>query len=610
MLTEAIALALRHGTYVYDNKGILDKEKATFCFDDGDFTPNYSRKDFAASEAALLNRHIQGLQAMSPQDEHLRALGPQYVSTRLGSQNRKDALRNARKHTFLPVRPEWTDRDVEYQLTLLGTWLMREAQRNLPFGCVEAAIGFSQKSLKEREERLKVVFEYLLCSNWYAINEYRAKKFAEEKRHNPLEVLPRQYGQYPSSLVRPNCLGISAMLCGWCELAGVEYMYVNTVRDRSSTFAEMLVETIKYSLAWCQQHEITLSEGDLFAMQSQLDEFTNPHSASRFHHCVAVKMADDYWLMLDPYQELLLPISPINHRTGDSIEETYRLLCRMQNPLPGVVVQYESEDYEAIRGPADNRIQDSFLSAVDAKLYIRYFGNDPDTLFGAINLALKEGWFASFWEDSWQSCGISGSHLAFPEKKQGINHRTFYECMYGWVGASILNLASGYRFSSLEKLKAYYSANEGFAYRYRELFQTLPIILFVQQMQKYVYDEKSQYNHFVVEFGNPAFQLACNTLNHLSAWDEEFSAMVSPFDIAKFSGSQLIWHDALARWYNTDQSHQDAAWESYLISQLCKLEKYQWHFQTRQLLTYPDQEEPKDAENDERAEGSRDQEAA
>lgn len=86
--------------------------------------------------------------------------------------------------------------------------------------------------------------------------------------------------------------------------------------------------------------------------------------------------------------------------------------------------------------------------------------------------------------------------------------------------------------------------------------------------------------------------------------------MVSPFDIAKFSGSQLIWHDALARWYNTDQSHQDAEWETYLISQLCKLEKYQWHFQTRQLLTYPDQEEPKDAENDERAEGSRDHEAA
>lgn len=610
MLTEAIALALKHGTYVFDEKSIIDRENATFCFDDGDFTPNYSRKDFAATEVSILDILNSNFQTLTPQDVQLRSLGPHVMSTLFSTMHRKDALRSARKQTFLPVEAEWANREVEYELTLLGTWLMREAQRSLPFGCVEAAIGFSKKSLKEREGRIRLVFDQLLYSNWLVLNEYRTEKLGLAKRHNPLEALPRQYGQYPSSMVRPNCLGVSAMLCGWCELAGVEYMYVNTIRDRSSTLAEMFVETIKHSIAWCEEHEITIPEIDLFAMQSQLDEFRDPYSASSFHHCVAVKMADDYWLMLDPYQGILLPISPVNHRTGESIEETFKLLNRMQKPLPGIVMQYESEDYEVIRGPAENHIRDSFMSAIDAKLYIKYFGDEPDTLFGAMHVALQEGWFSSFWDDNWESCGVSSGHLTFPNKKRNINQRTFYDCMYGWVGASILNLTTSYRFSSIEKLKAYYSQDEGFAYRFRELFQVLPIIQFVQKIQKYVYDDKSEYNHFVVEFGNPAFQLACNTLNHLSAWDDEFSGLIGSFDIAKFSGSQLIWHDALARWYNTDQSQQDAEWETYLASQLSKLQMYQWHFQTRQLLTHPDQEEPDDAENDEGTEGSRDQEAA
>ncbi len=610
MLTEAIALALKYGTYVFDEHSIIDRENAIFCFDDGDFTPNYSRKDFAASEVSVLDTLNQNFQALTPQELQHRSLGPHYMSTLLGTMHRKDALRRARKQTFLPVQPEWEQREVEYELTLLGTWLMREAQRSLPFGCVEAAIGFSQKSLKEREDRIKVVFEQLKCSNWYTLNEYRAKNFAQEMRHNSLEVLPRQYGQYPSSLVRPNCLGISAMLCGWCELAGVEYMYVNTVRDRSSTLAEMFVETIKHSIEWCTENEITIPEMDLFAMQSQLEEFKTPYTANSFHHCVAVKMADDYWLMLDPYQEILLPISPVNHGSGETIDETFRLLTRMAKPLPGIVLQYESEDYEAIRGPAESHLRDSFMSAVDAKLYIKYFGDEPNRLFGAIYVALENGWFSSFWGDNWESCGVSSSHLTFPNKNRKINQRTFYDCMYGWVGASILNLTTEYRFSSIEKLKAYYSQNDGFAYRFRELFQVLPIIQLVHKMQKYAYDDKSKYNHFVVEFGNPAFQLACNTLNHLSAWDVEFSELIDPFDIAKFSGSQLIWHDALARWYNTDQPQLDPEWEAYLTSQLSKLHMYQWHFQTRQMLTHPDQEEPNDAENDKGTEGSRDQEAA
>ncbi len=611
MLTDAIRLALKHGTYVFDENGIIDRENATFCFEDGDFTPNYSRKDFVTSEAKILATLFQNFQAMSPQDDQLRRLGPHYVSTLLSTMHHKDALRSARKQTFLPVEPAWSDRETEHELTLLGTWLMREAQRNLPFGCVEAAIGFSQKSLAEREVRIKTVFEQLRCGNWFVLNEYRAKKFGTKMRHNPLEALPRQYGQYPSSMVRPNCLGVSAMLCGWCELAGVEYMYVNTVRDRSSTFAEMLVQTIEYSMLWCEQHSIDIPDEHRFAMQSQLEEFKDPYTANSFHHCVAVKMDDNYWLMLDPYQEVLLPIASINHRTGESIDETYKLLSRVTRALPGVVVQYESEDYEAIRGPAEHFLRDSFISATDAKLYIETFAQgDIDKLFGAIRVALEMGWFASFWDKNWESCGVSGSHLVFPNGKRSSNQRTFYDCMYGWVGASIFNLTTDYRFSSIEKLKEYYSQNESFAYRFREMFQLLPIILLIQKMQKYVYEDRSEYNHFVVEFGNPAFQLACNTLNHLSAWDDEFSDLIAPFDIAKFSGSQLIWHDALARWYNTDQPAQGTDWEAYLTCQLGKLQSYQWHFRTRQLLTHPDQEESNDAENDEGTESSRDQEAA
>ncbi|MBA3679431.1 hypothetical protein H0W80_04600, partial [Candidatus Saccharibacteria bacterium] len=266
--------------------------------------------------------------------------------------------------------------------------------------------------------------------------------------------------------------------------------------------------------------------------------------------------------------------------------------------------------YEAIHGPMEHYLRDSFVSTIDAKLYIEIFGDNPDSLFGGVYYALRGDWFKSFWDRNWEACGISSSHLEFPSKKRGINHRTFYDCMYGWVGASIFNLTTNYRFSSIEKMKEYYIRDDGFAYRFRELFQAMPIILLMQKVQKNVYDERSQYNHFVVEFGNPAFQLACNTLNHLSAWDDEFSELIAPFDIAKFSGSQLIWHDALARGYNTDQSQQDTEWGEYLTSQLSKLQMYQWHFQTRQLLTHPDQEEPSDAENDERTEGSGDQEAA
>nr|MBA3679015.1 hypothetical protein [Candidatus Saccharibacteria bacterium] len=344
MLSKAIGLALKHGTYVFDKSGIIDRENATFCFEDGDFTPNYSRREFVNSEASVLDRLNENFAALTPQDQQLRSMGPQYLSTLFSTTHRKDALRSARKQTFLPVEAAWQDRTVEYELTLLGTWLMRDAQRNLPFGCVEAAIGFSQKSLAEREDRIRVVFDQLRCSNWYALNEYRAKKFGGEKRQNPLEVLPRQYGQYPSGMVRPNCLGISAMLCGWCELAGVEYMYVNTVRDRTSTLAEMLVKTIKYSFDWCEEHDITIPEKDRFAMESQLEEFKDPYTASSFHHCVAVKMEDNYWLMLDPYQEILLPISPVNERSGEGIEETYQLVSRLTKAVPGVVIQYEPED--------------------------------------------------------------------------------------------------------------------------------------------------------------------------------------------------------------------------------------------------------------------------
>ncbi len=126
MLTDAIRLALKHGTYVFDENGIIDRENATFCYEDGDFTPNYSRKDFVTSEAKILATLFQNFQAMSPQDDQLRRLGPHYVSTLLSTMHRKDALRSARKQTFLPVEPAWSDRETEYELTLLGTWLMQK----------------------------------------------------------------------------------------------------------------------------------------------------------------------------------------------------------------------------------------------------------------------------------------------------------------------------------------------------------------------------------------------------------------------------------------------------------------------------------------------------
>lgn len=585
MLTEAIALALKHGTYVFDENGIIG-ENATFCFDDGDFTPNYSNYDFTDSVQAIKAKLDEDRTGMSQQEVQWRALGPHYTSMLLGTMHRKNALKTMRTQTFLPVDTDWQDQSVEEELTQLGTWLMRDAQRNLPFGCVEAAMGFSTKSLKEREERIEKVFNFLLCSNWTQVNGYRTEKLDIEKGTNPLQTLPRQYGQYPMSAIMPNCLGISAMLCGWCELAEVEYMYVNTIRDRSSVFEEFLATTIEFSIKFCEEQGVTIPEDNKFVMDSELESFTEPYTTSNFHHCVAVKMVDDYWLMLDPYQGVLLPIASADFRSGNGIEETYDTLSAINKVCPGSVISYDSADYESVRLPLEHYGNDSLKSVIDAQLFVEHFADKDEhgvKFFGALHLAVEQGWFKSFWDEVWEECGISGSHLAYPRKRRVKQKRTFYDCMNVWVTDALLNLTTDYQFNSLKKLAELYESDEGFKHRFLEKFQMLPILRLLNRLHDLVYTNYSQYNHFVVELGNPAFQLACNTLNHLASCDQEFAGLIQPFDIAKFSGSQLIWHDALARWYNSEQSEQEAQWEEYLVGQLGRLQMYQWHFRNRHL---------------------------
>jgi len=390
-------------------------------------------------------------------------------------------------------------------------------------------------------------------------------------------------------------------------------MYVNTVRDVTSTFAEFLAQGVKSSIDFCEEMGVTIPEPYRYAMDSDYETFKDPYTAKNFHHCVAVKMADDYWLMLDPYQNVLLPIAPVDTGNGNTIEETFQLLRSNITACPGLTISYNSNDYGAVHGPLNEYLQDCFQSIIDAQLYVENFSEPARRFFGGIHFALERGWFPSFWEETWEKIGISSYYLLYPRKKRGPNRRTFYECSYGWVGSTIIDTAAENQFSDLEKLVEYYDRDAGFAYRFRENFEISPILRLLKTLRDYAFEKKEGHNHFVVEFGNPLFQLACNTLNHLAAWDAEFAELIPPFEIAKFSGSQLVWHDAIARWYNAGEPEQDKPWHDYLVSQLERLRPYQWHFQTRQLLTHPDDhtKETSDGDTEEcRTESSGDQEAA
>jgi hypothetical protein len=478
----------------------------------------------------------------------------------------------------------------------LGAELIKEAENCLDPALLELADEWAMASPGYRRKILRALYDGLSLTSRNELVNARSNRLLGEGIETGLKaafmVLPACFGTYSDSVLRPNCLGMSMMLAAWCKRANATYIFCNTVQDRDSTMRRIWKGVFENTLKWCRSYNIAIPPNKESIMNEDLEILDSTDgTAYASHHCVMVQIQPDDWIVVDPFLGVLGPPNQLAWQPELALDQVYKQLEAHRFTTPGLVTTLELESYDACKLRTTNGLRAAMVdSAVLAKI-VKEAEGSVDELLGLLYNSLRSG-FLGYSSDHTSNSAMSYymADWSFDRERTDLAY---------W-GLNVLMTAAGF---DGERDYDRYRRDPYFARRSEEKLIFLPIEREISRI-----DELGRgpltVGHFSVEASIAELQIGTMVLNHLAVWDPEFTAMVDPAELVLHTGSQLAWHDAVARTYAEKGEDCDDSVALSLIELLTQQPDDVLHYLNRTLLSH--QGESEDAsDGTEQSEGSR-----
>lgn len=544
--------------------------------------------DWAASG---LGRHFECARSPKLMSEEISLLceaGPHLTYTEIANASSlKAGLKRLRGRKPGEVKPVWKDPWRGFNFALLGTSLMAQALECLPVSFKVSPRDWATLSPKHRRQLLLDMSLSLRSSFWRLHHgELVIERLDLESNEalKSLRVLPKQYGRYPHSLIQPNCLGMSIMITAMCESAGMEYVFANTLRDQESTIWNSYHSVLEHIFNDFERHVGQMPLHLRLAYEEDREPAANPLWGQSFHHCVLIRIAPNNWIVFDPYAAVVGEPEP---GYSEQIEAAWRLLRKYRVSMPGLVVPTRLRDFSAYRlqGALELRsclAEGAGLNSVCGMML------DVNALeiFAILAAVIHKGFLPSTAGPLLNLYGEIGYCLIPRQLRRERKKKLLPQA----VESAALHMVFDWSKWDMDDIQGLISRLDTDSSFRRRLIEDLPyysLRKFIDRLFEPLDINNKERMHFSVELGNPAFQIGSMVLNHLALHDEEFGQMLGAMELAYDSGSQLIWHDAVAGWYNAGCPEADATWANWLLARLNQLPYELLHLANQKMLKAP-----------------------
>ena len=212
----------------------------------------------------------------------------------------KELIKFALKECRLPEVLNF-DLPKETFIRLFGEKMIEAAKKTLS----EKAVGLAKRW--KNQDQLKILEEifYLFRSKDQVeiqTTEEGISKLLDFERKKNLEITYRNYLPYYFNELEPNCLGKEMQLSAFMNLANAKHYSALVIRHLSEIDCE---ETLKFIQEIREDLRQRGLENDAeFEKSLKLQEFTSKirlDSEIRFHAGIVVQVANNMWVMVDPY---------------------------------------------------------------------------------------------------------------------------------------------------------------------------------------------------------------------------------------------------------------------------------------------------------------------
>jgi hypothetical protein len=384
---------------------------------------------------------------------------------------------------------------------------------------------------------------YFLYKNWRdAHPEYENDKDDfDNVIYDEHEPSPRNLGEWPNGN-KVNCLGIAIALSATCEMAGLQYAFINRLRNsKTQALRDFVVirEMIEKSLSACDYPELILKDSTLKTFFNRdfgdIDERDREENAA-FHHSVIAHIAEPEaatgWVQVDPYQMIL-------GRLGENklISQIVNLHGLVAHSEPGTVVTVN------MNGPVRNRARhDADMFAKSRLSHIEFASQSvlrsAEQAVDRVEQVLRRQ-FADFGHTVEQSdeieAYIAKEKLDLIGDWVRIEHRlgniaTLESYAFRWDATEEKGMVKMRQDSIIEGANSILKKHPELKKRLTEFVSLVPIKQYVG-IYDIAFEEKWENSWLVdtsFEIADPEFMIGALYLNHYLRWKEEES--IDTFD--------------------------------------------------------------------------------
>ncbi len=490
----------------------------------------------------------------NPLHDHAQKIGVHYMSAIFGPSDYRDELDAFGDRKFyerLDSEEPMTAEEAALVHTL-NDWMIERYKGLLGEDVQSIAKRWKTLDFKAQREALDYVFDAFRLKAWKQGRREAGLPDTMEREHDDLgmdvfdgsEPLFIEDEPWPI-MDRPNCLGMSLLLCAFAELAESDYIYINEVKYITDTYmgmrhnlAEVAAETFE-ALGDVQPTKLL----EMFiAHGAAYPEWVMEEPLRDFHHSIAIKTGNYTWTQIDPYMGINGSVG-LGSKDNLANDEFVSEVKYYWEKMPGLTV-----------------VDGDLKHVEDMEKTILAYGETMSKVSLKFNEVIKP--LAPELEDMESFFDVAKASYALlagvegPTKDQTVgDYLSFDDFMHTLfsVPGALRESIKGNDFGakapeSPEVAKLVERFNTDRAYRQRRIDDliTAPMaeyyFLCVEGLNL-VANKNYDLSGPVNEIANPKFFPALAVLNHLRSWRNDGNNMQS-IRMVNASSSQIFWHEA------------------------------------------------------------------